>query len=290
MQYLVYFGIALIVFGAAVLAGVVPMAMIVVDTEPPAIVATYPSGTKDDPAIVDTSRDLLVWAKVVDEVSGVDRVVVAVVWGESSYHSFVAVYRNGRWEATIPASAMPASGEFEIRFVAYDKAGNYDEKTVYAVAKPLTEPGRFYVCSEYVTSYTAPTCTEVESTTDTVYLKSNRITFFFVVDPSWRDLVKLVYVRIYRSAGTTVSLYRTLYLSEVSSGVYRATTELPNGRYVASGLVDTSVGSYTLMSVYLPIGVAESVGGVPTARLVVGGVSVAGGVALVAVGARRWTP
>lgn len=325
MRWFGYLGLALVAAGILVLLGVVPMAMLVVDTTPPSIDWYYPSGTYGAPTPLKIGDDLAVKAYVSDNM-GLDRVYATVtvqcvvsalesIAGAtapvSTSKDMVFNAASGKYEAVFTwdelsglcygsgYAGIETSKHITVTVTAVDVAGNTASATAYV--KPvanLGSPGTFYVCW-------GGSCTAVTSEDDRVYVNSSSLHFEFVPSSGWEGLIARVYVEIKRDPRASGTQY-TLYAQ--ADGTYRSSTvTLSDGVYYLEGyVVDTSSSRMRLMSLVLAvggIGEKEAAWGelgkkpwtvtifgveVPVIRLVVGTTLVAVGAAIAAYGWREW--
>ena len=107
--------------------------MVIVDNTAPVI-----SSVEHSPEESSEGQEVTVTANVSDATSGVDRVILFYRVGGGEWTSVEMTEQDGAWTAVIPGQEAGVTVEFKI--VAYDKAGNTAESSIYSYTVKKAAP------------------------------------------------------------------------------------------------------------------------------------------------------
>jgi hypothetical protein len=266
------FGVALVLLGALLAIGVIPLATVIYDTTPPTIVSAYPSGTSSSPTPVAvgtmtvsadvgdnvaTPNDIIVKCRITSAGGGFDTTLnLPIVPGSAVSIGGMMV---GHYETTW---SVPAIAIYTFTFTATDPNGNV--RTLITYAESGDPDGKFYINGVEV------------SPSSVIRVKSSDLTIKFVAT-SLGSLINKVEVKVTKSSTKVTSLPCT-----VSGQTWEGTVSLTEGegQYIVEGWIYWGSKSGRKMSIVMGFGSMEP----PVAingSLVVGAIMAVAGACLI---------
>jgi len=233
-------GLTLVVLSLILISGMWKLVILGVDTTPPNFVSTTPFDKAQGDVPVDFLTNRKYSAKVTDATSGVssviytdDVVTYTVTGGPEVYLSKVAGSAD-LWEASFPVDVQyEVLKDYSFTFYAYDAAGNL--KTLSGTFRVYSAlQGKWYINDVQVTS-----------PTQTIWVKTNTVTFKFVKTAGVDDTK----ITCTAQWGTT-----TRTLTKSAAATWTDTVTLNDGVYTITLKANDGTTTITLTLYNLQIG------------------------------------